>query len=187
MTGGFWKEQNGWWKVALSLPQMDWAEAARRVRSLVRSVPEARALNAQDREDMAQDILAKLVAPDGPRIRLGHVDTPAHYLARMVRNHLLNGWDRDRTEWKALGRRAEAAAQPRDLRPDRQAEWAERCAKARFIVNHVVSAADRKALWWFYKDGLPVRAIAERLGVSEVAALQRLCRARKRVKAEFEK
>jgi RNA polymerase sigma factor (sigma-70 family) len=69
--------------------------------------------------------------------------------------------------------------------PDSLASHKELCAKARYVVNHLLRADDRKVLWWFYKDDLSVAKIANQLGISEVAALQRLSRARRRLREAF--
>ena len=74
-----------------------------------------------------------------------------------------------------------------DDRPDREAERNEWCDKARLIVMHVLPAKDRKVLTLFYWRHKPVWKIAQQLGVSEAAVLQRLVRARNRFKQEFNK
>jgi len=71
-------------------------------------------------------------------------------------------------------------------RPDQEASQRELRAKVRYIVNHILRADDRKVLWWFYKDDLSVAEISRRLGITETAALQRLSRARKRLRDAFE-
>ena len=71
-----------------------------------------------------------------------------------------------------------------DDRPDREAERNEWCDKARLIVMHVLPAKDRKVLTLFYWRHKPVWKIAEQLGVSEAAVLQRLVRAERRLRRE---
>ena len=192
MANSFWQENNGWWKRSSrrmdegTASTGDWDEANRRLWCLSWRIPEAKNLGAQDRSDLVQTMFERLLRPQGLR-RLTEVDTPAHYLAKMMRNHLRNEHKRAKIARRAMERFGESAGNREDHRPDRQVEWNELCAKARFIVNHVVSADDRKALWWFYKDGFSAKKIGKRLGISEAAALQRLVRARKRVREEFEK
>ena len=52
-------------------------------------------------------------------------------------------------------------------------------------MNHVLRADDRNILWLFYKDGLSIAEISNQLGIKEAAALQRLARARKRLREAF--
>jgi DNA-directed RNA polymerase specialized sigma subunit len=70
--------------------------------------------------------------------------------------------------------------------PDREAERNELRAKVRYVVLHVLSAADRQVLTEFYFRYSTVAQIATKFQMTEVAVLQRLVRARKRFKEAFE-
>jgi hypothetical protein len=65
-----------------------------------------------------------------------------------------------RAERRAVKRHGDRVPQKDDQRPDEQVAWAELCAKARFVVNHQLSADDRNLLWWYYRDGLSDKEIA---------------------------
>jgi len=189
----FWVDHNAWWRCAAqrmadgTATNEDWDEANRRLWCLTRWVPGGKDLRAHDREDLVQTVFLGLQQP-GLLRRLAEVDAPAHYLATMMRNHLQNERKREQVGRRASRWYAELA-KPRDDQqcPDRKAARNELHAKARYVVNHVLSAEDRKLLTWFYWEGLSAAAICKRLGITEVAVLQRLVRARKRAREVFEK
>jgi RNA polymerase sigma factor (sigma-70 family) len=119
--------------------------------------------------------------------KLSTIDAPAKYLARMMENSLRNQNKHKRRARRAAPRYAAQVKSPDADRPDNKAEHNELCAKVRYTVNHILRANERKILWWFYKDGLTVRGISGLLQVSEAAVLQRLSRARKRLREAFDK
>jgi RNA polymerase sigma factor (sigma-70 family) len=196
MKQSFWRQNNRWWKEASRqmmctglkgerLATADWDEANRRLWCLSYRVVDADDLGADDRADLVQEMLLKL--QDSVLLtKLTAVDAPAHYLAEVMRNLIRNEDRRRRRVRRAAPRCARRAETAETDRPDQQAEQKELRARARYVVNHVLRREDRQILWWFYKDELPVAKISKLLGISEMAALQRLSRARKRLRDAFE-
>lgn len=192
MREGFWPKANGWWRRMVgrvqraSATSTHWDKANRMLWCLTWRVPEAMELAPEDREDLVQTMMVRL-QEEKTLCRIAAVDAPAHYLARMMRNELRNGNNRKRAERRAVRANSYAGEHARrDGRPDRIVEWEEECRKVRYVVNHMVKAQDRKLLWLYYKDGLRAWEIGERLGLTELAVLQRLARARLRVRKLLE-
>jgi RNA polymerase sigma factor (sigma-70 family) len=192
----FWQQNNKWWTEAA--PQMmatgtdgqrlaitEWDEANRRLWCLSYRVLNSDSLRPEDRADLVQEVLLKLQDP-ALLTKLSVVEAPAHYLAEMMRNWFRMGHRGRRRARRAMVRCAKRVATSDTTCPDQEASQRELCTKVRFIVNHILRADDRKVLWWFYKDELSVAEISRRLGISETAALQRLSRARKRLRDAFE-
>jgi RNA polymerase sigma factor (sigma-70 family) len=194
MNDSFWWENNDWWRRASRqmaatgldgqrLATEEWDEANRRLWCLSYRI-EAE-LIAEDRADLVQEMLLKL-QDSALLAKLSALDAPAHYLAEMMRNSVRNENKRRRLARRAAPRYAKAVASPEAQCPDHQASQKELCDKARYLVNHFLRADDRKVLWWFYKDELSVSEISGLLGISEAATLQRLSRARKRLRDAFD-
>jgi RNA polymerase sigma factor (sigma-70 family) len=182
-------EQNRWWKgaaarmVAGKANGQDWDDADRSLRCLLRSLNEAQGLRHHDREDAVQEVLTQL--QDGKLVRrLDEIDTPAHYLATVLRNRLRADWATERRDRRAHKEAAEGECCD-DERPDRIVEKAELLSKADYIIHHEVSAEDRKILWGYYRDGKTAAVLALELGITHMAALQRLARARARLRDYF--
>jgi len=191
MQKSFWQEQNAWWKSLSAHAEVQssdwfWSEADRRLRCLIWKLKAFACVSPEDREDVLQTVLLQLQVPE-IFVRLTQVEAPVHYLAAMLRNELLDRHKDAKAAQRAVRSYAELSRTKAEERPDQISAWKEECGKARFIVNYILSAQDRKVLWWHYKDGLTASQIGARLGVSEAAALQRLFRARRRVRKEFEK
>ena len=191
MAKKFWTEQNSWWRAATrrmaakeAKPE-DWDEANRRLWCLTYRRDATHRLGAHDKDDLIQTVLLRLQEQKLIN-RLAGLDAPAHYLVRLMENATRNE-RRRRTPRRAAIRFRDLFRQTQDQRPDHQAELNELCAKVRYVVNHVLRAEDRKVLWWFYRDESSVAEIAGRLKVTETAALQRLSRARRRLREEFGK
>jgi RNA polymerase sigma factor (sigma-70 family) len=188
LEGSFWSHSNAWWHEALRkilvgvATHADWEEATRQLWQLSRAVEEAKGLIYQDRQHLVQMVLEKL--QDAKTIRrVADVDTPAHYLAGVMKNHLINLFTRRKAAVKVFKRYGEESEPSDNERPaaDLAAER-ELQAQVRFIVNHLVSAEDRKLLWGFYRDGLSIEVLAHNTGLSTAAVAKRLSRARKRLR-----
>lgn len=190
MRDPFWPTNNAWWKSAVQFigngvaAAEIWEEADRRLWCLSRRFLEGEKLQAQDRQDLVQTILLQLHEPQLLK-RLLQIEAPAHYLCEMMKNHLRTQRKRESIASGVFKAHAELVARGQDERPDELAAWNEWCAKARFIVQHVVSLKDRQVLTWYYYEGLTASQVGERLSISEAAALQQIARARVRVKREF--
>lgn len=190
MEESFWQEQNGWWKSAGSRISAgtagteDWEAASLRLWSLSFSIPEGKALRVHDRQDLVQTTLVRLQDQNLLK-RLEEVETPAHYLCRVMQNHLRNERRRERAAQRVYAGHAELTATCEDQRPVELALRKEESARVHFIVQHLLAADDRKILWWYYRDGFAIEVIAGRMKISKTAAWQRLARARHRLKEQL--
>lgn len=187
----FWLDHNGWWKqfaatvVSGKAAERDWAEARERLVTLSCQVPAAEGISSHDRQDLVQVVLLKLL--DETTIsRLAEVEAPAHYLARVMGNFLLDELDRHRVKRRLVQRYALLGQTPlEEDRPEAQAASNELQALARYLVNHVVSRRDRVALWgWARGDSVP--KIAARLQCTAGHAAVILLRAKKKLRDLFQ-
>ena len=180
MNGSFWTESNAWWRQAIQDIADD--SVTRRLWQLSRAVEEASDLIYQDREDLVQMVLVKLQDAEIVN-RVAEVDTPAHYLAAVMRNYLVDILNKRKAALRAFHRRRRGAETGEHERPAlERAAQRDSEAQVRFIVNHVVSAEERTLLWGFYRDELSIEELSERTGLTKAAVAKRLSRARKRLK-----
>ena len=95
MQDSFSRNNNGWWKRAAqrmasgTASDQDWEEANRRLWCLSRTFREGENLGSHDRQDLVQTVFLRLQVQEVVT-RLTEVDTPAHYLRRLMQNHLRN-------------------------------------------------------------------------------------------------
>ena len=150
MNGSFWTESNAWWRQAIqdiADGKGDWDSVTRRLWQLSRAVEEASDLIYQDREDLVQMVLVKLQDAEIVN-RVAEVDTPAHYLAAVMRNYLVDILNKRKAALRAFHRRRRGAETGEHERPAlERAAQRDSEAQVRFIVNHVVSAEERTLLF----------------------------------------
>jgi RNA polymerase sigma factor (sigma-70 family) len=186
----FWREQNTWWRtvalkmVAGAVPE-DWTHASEQLWYLSWKVPEAHGISREDRQDLVQVVLLKLQDKDLCR-RLAEIDAPAHYLARVMGNFLLDELDNNQAMRRAFERYAELSGTPKDNRPDALAAWNDLQACARYVVNHEMLRRDRIALWGWAR-GHSIEETARALGCSSAHASVILFRAKKKLEEAFRK
>jgi RNA polymerase sigma factor (sigma-70 family) len=153
---------------------------------LVARVPAAERIKKQDRQDLVQVVLLKLQDKALCQRLATEIDTPAHYLAKVMENFLQDEITEDAKLGRVFKHYAKVCEATEDERPDAQAARNELRANVRFIVDHVLDRRDRIALGGLLK-GRSIGLIARELGCTKAQASLILFRAKEKFAKQFRK
>lgn len=157
------------------LAERTWIEGRTRLVRFLRS----RGAAEEDAEDIVHDILLKAIER-GEATGVGSGNLPA-WLHRAATNALVDRSRREQTRRRNTPN-VEPAFDPRAVPQSREALY--ECLEP-FLA--MLGEADRAVLLMVDRDGLPQAEVAARLGISVSGAKSRVQRARRRLRAIFEK
>jgi len=143
-----------------------WSEIVRRIHRIARVMLADFADRRVDPEDVAQMIVTRLYGTPDMLARVAAAASPAAYLGRMARNEAI-------TRMRSLGREAETTMNLASVfEPGSEADRSIDLTAALATLTE----EERRLLAWRFVDGLSIRDISQRLGISYSATATRMFR-----------